>query len=69
MKRYNFDTDPVMASGFAVHAETKKAAWNAAYRLAKEHGYNGKLVFRDNKKYQKQRFKKDDCNYCYPRNK
>jgi hypothetical protein len=48
MKRYNFDTVPKMASGFAVHAKDMREARKQAKALANQYGYKGGLVFRNN---------------------
>lgn len=66
MKRYNFDKIPVMAMGVGIHAETLKQAWGKVYRLAKNNGYAGKLLFRDNLKCPKYRSNRGyGCDECH----
>lgn len=62
-QRYNFDTVPRSASGFGVHADTKRQAFGLVYALAKARGYDGKLIFRDNMKCPK-RNKNDSMHEC-----
>jgi len=69
MIRYNFDKVPSMASGFGVHAETIKQAWSMAYRLAKSHGWAGKLQFRNNSPCPANpdgRNRGYECRICHP---
>ena len=67
MKRFNFDTSPVTAGGFGVHASTKSQAWRRVYLLAKDSGYYGKLQFRDNDKCPKRNTldKNLECCICH----
>lgn len=63
MKRYNFDQVPANASGYAVHAKTKKAAMIEAKDLALKCGYGGELIFRDNEPCINSGYFK--CDYCH----
>jgi len=60
MRRYNFDTIPPKASGYGVHAESKRKAYDLARELAESCGYTGPLKFRDNMKCPK-----GNCTICY----
>ena len=58
MKRYNFDTVPIKASGFGVHASTYKEACEKVFSLAMGEEY---LKFRDHMKCPK-----GYCTICWP---
>lgn len=65
MKRYNFDTIPILASGFGVHANSMKSAWSKVYSLAKLYDYKGKLQFRDYMKCPKLNYsRRYECDIC-----
>jgi len=58
MRRYNFDTIPPKASGYGVHAESKRKAYELALQLVV---HAGPLKFRDNMKCPK-----GYCTICWP---